>query len=364
MKLIHWYKVKIEEAQLTMQRNVALMLGSTLLTRTYLSQAIRYTIKMVCRRKVIVVIALMCTCLVIWGIFVEIHFLNVCTICYQGDSYYNISLERNETFFTLLPNINCKKNPPFLVLLITSIHDQQAARMAIRQSWGKPRTIQKQNVVAFFLLGSSVIRQHEDQANLVDEHNKYNDIIQRDFIDAYYNLTLKTVMGLDWIHHFCPETTFVMKTDTDMFVNTIYLVDLLLRKKLTANFFTGFLKPDEYPIRNIFSKWYVSRLEYPYYKYPPFCSGTGYVFSVDVALKIINMTSIVPFFKLEDVYVGLCLDKLKIPLQELHNKQTFFPERVSFSVCNYRNIVTSHGVQPKDILLYWEAMEWSETEKC
>ncbi|CAH2219128.1 beta-1,3-galactosyltransferase 5 [Pelobates cultripes] len=236
--------------------------------------------------------------------------------------------------------------------------------MAIRQSWGKPRTIRKQNVVAFFLLGSTVTLQHEDQANLVDEHNKYNDIIQKDFIDVYFNLTLKTLMGLEWIQYFCPETTFVMKTDTDMFVNTIYLVDLLLQKKVTANFFTGFLKLNDSPIRNPKSKWYISKLEYPYDKYPPFCSGTGYVFSADVALKIMNVTSSVPFFKLEDVYVGLCLDKLKIPPQELHNKQTFFPVVVPFSVCKYRNIVTSHRVQPNNILLYWEAVERSENQEC
>uniref|UniRef100_A0A8C5M372 Hexosyltransferase n=1 Tax=Leptobrachium leishanense TaxID=445787 RepID=A0A8C5M372_9ANUR len=268
----------------------------------------------------------------------HVRFLNYCTTYYQKDSIYQyISFERNDASFTLLPKINCEKNSPFLVMLITSMHSQKEACMAIRQTWGKARTINGKYVAAFFLLGTSVSRDQNDQATLVEEHNTYHDIIQWDFTDVYCNLTLKTILGLDWIHHFCPQATFAMKTDTDMFVNPIYLVYLLLQKNISLNFFTGFLKPNEFPIRNVLSKWYVRRNEYPFEKYPPICSGTGYVFSVDVAQKIQSISTSVPFMKLEDVYMGLCLERLKIPLQDLHDKQTFFPERVPFSVYVPRN---------------------------
>uniref|UniRef100_A0A8C5LY18 Hexosyltransferase n=1 Tax=Leptobrachium leishanense TaxID=445787 RepID=A0A8C5LY18_9ANUR len=316
------------------------------------------------RRKVTFATALITTWLVFFGIFIEVQYLNYCTICYQQDSFYTVSLERNDASFILLPKINCKENPPFLVVLITTTHGLKEARMAIRQTWGKARTINDKNVVAFFLLGTSASGDQNDQATLVEEHNTYHDIIQRDFTDVYYNLTLKTIMGLDWLHHFCPQATFAMKTDTDMYINPFNLVYLLLIKNITVNFFTGFLKPNEFPIRNWFSKWYVSRNEYPHEKYPPFCSGTGYVFSVDVAQKIQAISTSVPFIKLEDVYMGLCLERLNIPLQELHERQTFFPEGLSFSVCAYRGIVASHQVQPRDILLYWQALERSETQKC
>ncbi|NWT23568.1 B3GT5 galactosyltransferase, partial [Pheucticus melanocephalus] len=93
------------------------------------------------------------------------------------------------------------------------------------------------------------------------------------------------------------------------------------------------------PIRTRRSKWYVSREEYPGATYPPFCSGTGYVLSSDVASQIYNISESVPFIKLEDVFIGLCLDKLKIQLEELHSEQTFFPERIRFSVPRFRKIV-------------------------
>ena len=120
-----------------------------------------------------------------------------------------------------------------------------------------------------------------------------------------------------------------MKTDSDVFVNVGYLTDLLLKKNKTCRFFTGYIKPNELPIRQKSSKWFVSKFEYPWEKYPPFCSGS------DVASKVYNVSESVPFLKLEDVFVRLCLAKLKIWPEELHTKQTFFPGGLSFSVCRF-----------------------------
>ena len=39
------------------------------------------------------------------------------------------------------------------------------------------------------------------------------------FQDIYYNLTLKTVMGLKWSSIYCSQAKYVMKTDDDIFVN-------------------------------------------------------------------------------------------------------------------------------------------------
>ncbi|NWH44037.1 B3GT5 galactosyltransferase, partial [Fregata magnificens] len=93
------------------------------------------------------------------------------------------------------------------------------------------------------------------------------------------------------------------------------------------------------PIRKRGSKWYVSREEYPGDTYPPFCSGTGYVLSTDVASQIYNVSESVSFIKLEDVFIGLCLAKLKVRPEELHSQQTFFPERIRFSVSHFKKIV-------------------------
>ncbi|XP_014736160.1 PREDICTED: beta-1,3-galactosyltransferase 5 isoform X2 [Sturnus vulgaris] len=276
-----------------------------------------------------------------------------CTSCEssQGYTFPVETFRRIEGNFSQLPDVDCLKNPPFLVLLVASSCQQVSARMAIRHTWGKDRTVAGKRLVTFFLLGSP--GNARQQADITAESQRYRDIIQKNFMDTYYNLTLKTMMGIEWIHRFCSQSSFAMKTDTDVFVNVFYLTELLLRKKKTAGFFTGFLKLHEQPIRTRRSKWYVSKEEYPGSTYPPFCSGTGYVLSSDVASQIYNISESVPFIKLEDVFIGLCLDKLKIQLEELHSEQTFFPERIRFSVPRFRKIVTCHGVKPLEQLSYW-----------
>ncbi|XP_076210332.1 beta-1,3-galactosyltransferase 5 [Aptenodytes patagonicus] len=279
-----------------------------------------------------------------------------CVFC--GNSQHYIFLtETSRRFsgnFLQLPDIDCHKNPPFLVLLVTSSYHDIDARMAIRQTWGKERTVAGKRLVTYFLLGNTV--NLSQQAGITAESQKYKDIIQKDFIDTYYNLTLKTMMGIEWIHKFCYQSSFVMKTDTDVFVNVFYLTELLLRKKRTTRVFTGFLKLNEYPIRRRGSKWYVSEEEYPGKTYPPFCSGTGYVFSTDVASQIYNVSDNVLFIKLEDVFIGLCLAKLNIQLVELHSEQTFFPERIRFSVSRFKKIVMCHKIKPSEQLSYWNQL--------
>ncbi|OCT91297.1 hypothetical protein XELAEV_18014348mg [Xenopus laevis] len=306
------------------------------------------------------------TLLLIFGFGFCVLLLNIqnfCTTCRMivYSSPTSTSATESETF-PLRTKIQCERNPPFLVLLVTTTYKQKEARNAIRQTWGKERQIGDLLISTYFLLGASA--NVTIQEELIEESDTYNDIIQGDFRDTYYNLTLKTMMGIEWICAHCPQTKFVMKTDSDMFVNTGYLVELLVKKNQTTNFVTGSLRPDDVPIRNIHSKWYISETEYPLDQYPPFCSGTGYVFSVDVAQKIQNVSTTVPFFKLEDVYVGMCLEKLKINLQDLHSRPTFFEYKKPFTVCGYRKLVTSHGFPPHEMYLLRDTLRRSEAERC
>ncbi|XP_012584844.1 PREDICTED: beta-1,3-galactosyltransferase 5-like [Condylura cristata] len=264
--------------------------------------------------------------------------------------------------FLQLPDTACERNAPFLVLLVTSAPQQAAARSAIRSTWGRERTVRGKRVRALFLLGATPSR---DLARAVArEGQQHRDTVQKDFLDTYDNLTLKTMMGMEWVHRYCPQAAFAMKTDSDMFINVDYLVELLLKRNQTSRFFTGFLKMNEFPIRKKYNKWFVSKYEYPWDKYPPFCSGTGYVFSGDVASLVCGVAASVPFIRLEDVFVGLCLAELHIRPVPLHSEQTFFPEGLAFSTCRFRKVVACHFVKPQEMQMYWRALETSLGEEC
>jgi hypothetical protein len=56
------------------------------------------------------------------------------------------------------------------------------------------------------------------------ENDLYQDIVQEDFVDSYRNLSYKGVMALKWISLYCPQASYILKTDDDMIVNTFTLL--------------------------------------------------------------------------------------------------------------------------------------------
>ncbi|XP_029930249.1 beta-1,3-galactosyltransferase 2-like [Myripristis murdjan] len=259
------------------------------------------------------------------------------------------------------------KPAPFLVLLIATEARQVEARNAIRQTWGNESVAPGLGFIRLFLLGTNEGELgHLQQRMLEAESRRHHDIIQQDFLDAYKNLTIKTLMGMNWVAIHCQQASYVMKTDSDMFVNTEYLIYKLLRPELKAkkNFFTGNNMRGFAPNRNKNSKWYMSPELYPSEKYPTFCSGTGYVFSGDLAWKIYRASLSIRRLHLEDVYVGICLAKLRIEPTPPPNEFLFNHWRVSYSSCKYSHLITSHGFHPSELLKYWHHLQINKHNAC
>ena len=255
----------------------------------------------------------------------------------------------------------------FLVLLIATEARKVEARNAIRQTWGNESVAPALGFIRLFMLGKNdgelgLLQQRM----LVAESQRHHDIIQQDFLDSYKNLTIKTLMGMNWVAMHCPQASYVMKTDSDVFVNTEYLIYKLLRPELKPkkNYFTGNNMRGFAPNRNKNSKWYMPPELYPSEKYPTFCSGTGYVFSGDLARKIYQASLNIHHLHLEDVYVGICLAKLKIEPTPPPNEFLFNHWRVSYSSCKYSHLITSHGFHPNELLKYWHHLQSNKRNAC
>lgn len=259
------------------------------------------------------------------------------------------------------------RQAPFLVLLIATEARQVEARSAIRQTWGNESALPNTGLIRLFLLGKTEGELGRLQQRMLEaESQRYRDILQQDFLDSYKNLTIKTLMGMNWVAVHCPRASYVMKTDSDVFVNTEYLVHKLLRPEIKPkkNYFTGNNMRGFAPNRNKNSKWYMPPEMYPDDKYPTFCSGTGYVFSGDLASKIYRASLSVPHLHLEDVYVGICLATLGIEPTPPANAFLFNHWRVSYSSCKYSHLITSHGFHPNELLKYWHHLQNNKHNAC
>uniref|UniRef100_A0A8C5LWR4 Hexosyltransferase n=1 Tax=Leptobrachium leishanense TaxID=445787 RepID=A0A8C5LWR4_9ANUR len=212
----------------------------------------------------------------------------------------------------------CSGRNPFLVVLVISRIQEVAARNTIRNTWGNASNYDSADIVIVFLVGLSPIKSHEAQQTLEEEGMSFKDIIQQNFLDTYQNLTLKTVMGMEWVAKFCTSASYVMKIDSDVFLNVEYLVHQILRPDLPVrhNYFLGQVYIGARPQRDKMDKWYVPLDVYPNETYPPYCDGSGYVFSADMAKKIYDIAQVVRLITFEDVSVGLCLKELHIVPKE------------------------------------------------
>ncbi|KAL3885843.1 hypothetical protein ACJMK2_025875 [Sinanodonta woodiana] len=238
-----------------------------------------------------------------------------------------------------------------LIIFIFTTHQRQQERNAIRQTWLNYTNKNTGNVRYLFLLGEVM---DENLIKPVEEENKiHSDIIKEDFVDTYQNLTYKTMMAFKYAITKCSYAKFVLKTDDDMWVNIPGLLKVIQREKTTLQTAVGgACRHDAGPIRDTGSKWYASFKSYPHDSYPGYCSGTGYVTSINVAREVFKVSQNVPFFHLEDVYVAICMRKLGY---KLHSIPGFNAIRPAFDPCLYKgdNLITSHEV-PSDMLIsFW-----------
>ncbi|XP_068128296.1 beta-1,3-galactosyltransferase 1-like [Hyperolius riggenbachi] len=247
----------------------------------------------------------------------------------------------------------CKHRRPFLILLVIGkIHDWEA-RQTIRETWGNESNYDV-DVLRIFLVGITNFIQDRTQWMIEEESVAFGDIIQQDFMDTYYNLTLKTLMGMEWVTKFCNNASYVVKIDNDMFLNVECLIYKLLRPDLPlrVNYFTGHIVSSTGPFRSQAYKWYVPREVYPNDTYPPYCSGPGYVFSADLAKKIYNVSQRIRVIPMEDCFMGICLYELHIPLTP-SPWGLFFGRYLKYDRCKFHKLITVHHYKNYRLRSIW-----------
>ncbi|MBN3299626.1 B3GT2 galactosyltransferase, partial [Amia calva] len=235
---------------------------------------------------------------------------------------------------------------------------ERPARDAIRKTWGQENSVPGVDILRIFVLGlPSGDQATQIQVELERESQEHHDIIQKDFLDSYRNLTIKTMAIMDWLVSYCLRASYAMKIDTDMFLNVDYLVNKLLDPSAAhpkRNYITGLVLENTAVHRNKGSKFYMPKEVFPSDTYPIYVSGVGYVFSIDLASKLLSTSWLVEPVFLEDVYVGLCLRQLGIRPVSLPQQGLFSFDFIPYSKCRYSQLVATTGIHPEQLLQMWE----------
>lgn len=246
----------------------------------------------------------------------------------------------------------CKDKNLLLVFMVPVAPQEVEARRAVRKTWGAKGV----ETLTLFFVGVPEEQRSGIQDQLEVESGHHADIIQMDFVDSYPNLTIKTMMMMNWLATHCPNASYAMKVDSDIFVNIFYLMQRL-RSSPRRGYITGSVIRDGRPRRDRSSKWFVSEQLYPEDSFPPYVSGAGYVFSSDLAGRISWASRHVRMIPLEDVYVGLCLQVLDVrPVYSytLPFMTNLFEVRdLEYDRCAFSSLIIVNGFSPSELVRVW-----------
>lgn len=251
---------------------------------------------------------------------------------------YNVTLTITKPFTNIV----------FVLFLVKSAPQNSHRRHAIRETWGNTTN---HNIRIVFLLGDICNGTQVEKFNIFAEHRLYNDIVQFNFCDGYYNNTLKTTGGINWIVGNNLKSEFVVLTDDDYFVAINSLIPFLheIPYRNRSELYTGFVntgRPGRY------SKWAISLTDYPYDHYPPFVAAGSVVMSMEFLRKVNIAIKFTKSFIFDDVFIGIVVYKLRV--KPIPNNDRFTAFGCRYTDKCFRNVLSSHGYgDPKELMKAW-----------
>ncbi|XP_050082509.1 beta-1,3-galactosyltransferase brn [Anopheles aquasalis] len=288
---------------------------------------------------------------------------------------------------------------PRLVFIVKSAIEHFDRRAAIRKSWGYERRFADVKIRTVFMLGRPRIVPNRRLQSLVDlEYSTYRDIVQGDFVDEYFNNTIKTMMGFRWAVTYCPRAKFYMFADDDFYVSAKNLLryvrnpvnypeyleetDEALRKlarrlahtterngtvnasspipiepavakdrtkrqlmqdmELPPNvkLFSGFVFRSA-PHRHRSSKWYVSLEEYPWDMWPTYVTAGAFLLSHEALFEMYYVSMYTKHFRFDDIFLGIVA--MKAGIEPLHSEEFYFHKAPYLGPQSYKYVLATHG---------------------
>ncbi|KAI4828753.1 hypothetical protein KUCAC02_022829 [Chaenocephalus aceratus] len=254
----------------------------------------------------------------------------------------------------------------FLLLVIKSSPGNYDRREVLRKTWAKERLHNGVWIRRVFISGTTDTGFEKERLNklLKIEQREYNDIIQWEFHDSFFNLTLKQILFLEWMEQNCPNAHFLLNGDDDVFAHTNNMVEYLQGLKDndgSKHLFAGHLIYNVGPIRASSSKYYIPVQVQESESYPSYCGGGGFLLSGYTAMVIYKMSRSITILPIDDVYMGMCLAKAGLsPASHMGVKTAglYMPSRKLdvYDPCFYQDVLLVHRFLSAQLYLMWNIL--------
>ena len=267
--------------------------------------------------------------------------IQICNRCFP----YNYST-------VISPKVCKDRSPVDLFILITTVPSAARTRDTIRSTWASYAKNNTADVRYLFLIGTGW--NQTGQELIQRESEKHADILQHDYLDSYFNLSLKVLSGFHYVERHCSRAKWIMRGADDIFVSVPDLLAFIRAKGtfLKDNMFGDCLEYGGIVMRSRNNKWFVSGEEWPGWIYPPYCFGTSFIMSFGTMRKVIDMSPNVPYFVMEDVYFGLVLQALGIKVSDQEGFCSLGKKIWPMKRCKHP-LRAVHGVTASRMKEYW-----------
>ncbi len=213
--------------------------------------------------------------------------------------------------------------------------------------------------------------------SLNEEAKIHNDIVTFDFVENYYNMTLKTLVTLSWAVNTYTSRFFIKLDDDILFSHRkFYQIckQILERKQKESRpvHKVGQVPPPAVmfgrcwigakPKRDRKHKWYISKTRYPPREYPPFVAGGLYVATKTAIDAMLRQAPYVSLLPLEDVSLGLLREasgKVSLECPSKWMAEKIKRKRQTFEY--FRSFYTVHTRQsdPSSMEMLWRQLNWT-----
>uniref|UniRef100_A0A336LJU9 Hexosyltransferase n=1 Tax=Culicoides sonorensis TaxID=179676 RepID=A0A336LJU9_CULSO len=289
---------------------------------------------------------------------------------------------------------------PHLVIIVKSALDHFEKRLYIRQTWGYEHRFSDVLIKTVFVLGTTKFSDSNFKSKLSFESKKFNDILQVNFFDSYFNNTIKTMVGIKWAVTRCPLSKFYLFVDDDYYIsikNVLMYVrnpvaypefleetqevmhqaarslsysnktyDVLLQSGIpirnkrnildyeldeAVRLFAGYVFITK-PHRHRSSKWYIPLSEYPWNMWPAYVTSGAYILSKEALHDLYYTSLYTKHFRFDDIFLGLVA--MKAHIEPLHSNHFYFHKAPYSEPASYKYVIASHGFSdPKEMFKIW-----------